>query len=121
MKTIPYNPKLKELAKDLRKHSTLSEVILWKYLKGKQRMEIDFNRQKPIGNYIIDFYNSEYRLAIEVTGSSHENKYEYDNKRQTELEKIGIRILYIHDYEIKKRLPEVIDYIDCWISKRIKL
>lgn len=121
MKTIPYNPKLKELAKNLRKHSTLSEVILWKYLKGKQRMGIDFNRQKPIGNYIIDFYNSEYRLAIEVTGSSHENKYEYDTKRHTILEKLGIKILYIHDHDIKKRLPAVIDYIDSWINKQIKL
>ncbi len=52
-KIIPYNPNLKELARQLRNNSTKAEVILWQKLKNKQMYGYDFHRQKPIGNYII--------------------------------------------------------------------
>ena len=52
---IYYNKSLKERARYLRKNSTKSEIKLWKYLKGKQMLGYDFHRQKPIGNYIVDF------------------------------------------------------------------
>ena len=68
---IPYNQKLKELARHLRKSSTLSEVLLWRYLKRKQMLGYDFDRQKPIDNYIVDFYCSELGLIVEVDGKSH--------------------------------------------------
>jgi very-short-patch-repair endonuclease len=55
-KIIPYNPKLKELARKLRKDMTLSEVLLWQELKSRQMMGYDFDRQRPIDNYIVDFY-----------------------------------------------------------------
>lgn len=53
---IPYNPKLKEVARKLRKSGTLSEVLLWTYLKKKKMRGYDFDRQKPIDNYIVDFF-----------------------------------------------------------------
>ena len=53
---IPYNPKLKEIARQLRNNSTLSEVLLWLELKGKKMRGYDFHRQKPIDNYIVDFF-----------------------------------------------------------------
>ena len=55
-KIIPYNPKLKEYARNLRNKSTKSEVLLWEYLKNKRMNGYDFHRQKPIGNYILDFF-----------------------------------------------------------------
>ena len=55
-KIISYNPKLKQLAKNLRNNSTLAEVLLWQNLKGKKMKGYDFHRQKPIGNYIVDFF-----------------------------------------------------------------
>ena len=55
-KIIPYNPKLKETARKLRNNSTLSEVILWNRLKRKQMKDYQFFRQKPIDNYIVDFF-----------------------------------------------------------------
>jgi len=70
-KIIPYNPKLKPLAKKLRNNMTLSEVLLWNELKGKRILGYDFDRQKPIDNYIVDFYCKELFLAIEVDGDSH--------------------------------------------------
>ena len=73
-KIIPYNPKLKELARELRKNSTLSEVLLWIKIKGKA-MGVEFHRQVPIDNFIVDFYCHELMLTIEIDGSSHdENK-----------------------------------------------
>ncbi|MCH8127400.1 DUF559 domain-containing protein [candidate division KSB1 bacterium] len=50
-KLIPYNPILKELARNLRNNSTLSEILLWKKLKGKQICVYDFHHQKPLDNY----------------------------------------------------------------------
>lgn len=65
-KIIPYNSKLKELARDLRKQGIYSEVVLWKSLKGKQVLGFDFHRQRPIDEYIVDFFCSELMLAIEI-------------------------------------------------------
>ena len=69
-KIIPYNPKLKPLARKLRKNSTLSEILLWKQIKGK-KLGCEFHRQVPINNYIVDFYCHELNLVIEIDGDSH--------------------------------------------------
>jgi len=74
---IHYNPKLKELARQLRNNSTQSEIRLWQYLKGKQMMGYDFHRQKPIDNYIVDFFCNKLKLAIELDGFSHYIKETY--------------------------------------------
>ena len=55
-KIIPYNPKLKEFARQLRNDSTRTEIFIWLKLKGKQMYGYDFHRQKPIDNYILDFF-----------------------------------------------------------------
>ena len=47
---------------------TLSEVLLWKSIKGKQMLGYDFDRQRPIDNYIVDFYCKDLKLAIEIDG-----------------------------------------------------
>ncbi len=65
---IRYNPKLKALARELRKNSTLSEVLLWNHLKGGQMKGYQFMRQKPIDDYIVDFYCSKLTLIIEIDG-----------------------------------------------------
>lgn len=69
-KIIPYNPKLLPLAKKLRANMTLSEVLLWNELKGKQ-LGFQFSRQIPIHNFIVDFYCKDLILALEIDGSSH--------------------------------------------------
>ena len=67
-KIIPYNPKLTQLAKKLRNESTQTEIYLWLKLKGKQTYVYDFHRQKPIDNYILDFFCYDLMLGIEVDG-----------------------------------------------------
>lgn len=116
-KIIPYNPKLKKLAKNLRNNSTLSEVLLWQHLKKKQIRGYDFHRQKPMGNYIIDFFCDELLLAIEIDGYSHDEKLDKDLIRQKELEKYGIRFLRFNDIDIKKNIEGVVAEIEKWIDK----
>lgn len=87
---IPYNPKLKELARHLRNNSTLSEILLWEYLKGKQMKGYDFHRQKPIADYIVDFYCPDLLLAIEIDGDSHRERYNQDTHRQKRIESFGV-------------------------------
>ena len=81
-KIIPYNPALKEKARELRNNSTTSEIKLWKFLKGKQMCGYDFHRQKPLDNYIVDFFCDELMLAVEIDGLSHLGNEKYDNQRQ---------------------------------------
>ena len=113
---VPNNPQLKELAKELRRNMTLSEVLLWNELKQKQMLGFDFDRQRPIGNYIVDFYCKELSLAIEIDGKSHFNKYDYDEKRQGELEKLGIKILRFEDIKVKRDMLNVLREIEYWIK-----
>ena len=116
-KIIPYNPELKELARDLRKNMTLSEVLLWNQLKQKNMMGYDFDRQRPLGNYIVDFYCKELSLAIEIDGDTHIYRYDEDDIRQKTLEKNGIRFLRFEDIEVKKNISNVLRVIEDWISK----
>ena len=114
-KIIPYKPYLKELAKQLRQNSTLSEVILWNELKSRQLLGYDFDRQKPLDSFIVDFYCKELQLAIEVDGDSHDYSFEEDTKRQAALEKLGIKFLRFDDREVKQELSNVLRTIEVWI------
>ena len=70
---LRYNPKLAPIARRLRKNLTESEKPLWSRLRGKQLLDIQFNRQKPIGDYIVDFYAPKVKLIIEIDGSQPSN------------------------------------------------
>lgn len=116
-KIIPYNPKLTQLAKKLRKESTQTEIYLWLKLKGKQMYGYDFHRQKPIDNYILDFFCYDLMLGIEVDGYSHEilevhNKDIVKEKRMNEL---GITILRFSDFEVLRDMENVIRAIEFYI------
>lgn len=112
---IPYNPKLKEIARQLRNNSTLSEILLWRHLKGKQMRGYDFDRQKPIDNYIVDFFCNELMLAIEIDGISHEHKFSDDEIRQKKLESLGIRFLRFTDWDVKRDIEAIVTSIRNWI------
>ena len=69
-KIIPYNPSLRDLARKLRKTGTRAEIYLWREIR-KKRLGVEFHRQVPIGDYIVDFFCHEIMLAVEVDGFSH--------------------------------------------------
>ena len=116
-KIIPYNPNLKELARKLRKDSTLSEIMLWNYLKKKQLNGFDFDRQKPIDNYIVDFFCKELGLAIEIDGESHYGNEEKDFKRDNRLNELGVTVLRFDDLDVRYKLNNVLEKIEKWIDK----
>ena len=106
-----YNPKLKLRARQMRNKMTAAENKLWyDYLKGNGYRWL---RQKPIGDYIVDFYCPKLKLAIEVDGTTHlENKdIVYDKNRTIELEKLGIKILRFWNNDVLEGLVEVVSII----------
>lgn len=110
MKIIPYNPKLKEFAKKLRKDMTFGEVLLWNELKRDKLWGLDFDRQRCTDNYIVDFYCKSLMLAIEIDGMSHnyEEAFTKDEKRQGKLESFGITVIRFTEAEIKSDMINVI-------------
>jgi len=67
---LPYNKNLKEIAKKLRAHPTKAEWCLWGKIR-RNNLNYRFYRQKPIGDYIVDFYCPKARLIIEIDGGYH--------------------------------------------------
>ncbi|MFS4484174.1 endonuclease domain-containing protein [Hyunsoonleella sp. 2307UL5-6] len=112
-KIIPYNPDLVPFAKQLRNNMTLSEVALWREIKGKT-LGLRFNRQIPIDQFIVDFYCKDLQLAIEVDGTIHfeEGRQEKDAKRQRRLEALGVTIIRFSDLDVKNNLGWVISEIE---------
>ena len=116
-KIIWYNPQLKKKARELRNNSTTSEIKLWMFLKNKQMLSYDFHRQKPLDEYVVDFFCNELMLAIEIDGLSHHNSEEYDTERQRKLETLGIRFLRFEDDEVFYNIEKVLKTIEEWINK----
>jgi very-short-patch-repair endonuclease len=114
---IYYDPKLKELSRELRKSGNLSEVLLWEQLKARKMKGYQFMRQKPIGNYIVDFFCSKLKLVIEIDGENHNQKLEKDRLRQQKLESLGLSFLRFYDLDVKNDLNGVIRVIELWIDE----
>jgi very-short-patch-repair endonuclease len=115
---MPYNPRLNQIARMLRNNMTLAEILLWNKLKNKQLCGLDFHRQKPIDEFVVDFYCPRLLLAVEIDGDSHEGKLEKDCQRQRDIEKFGVRFLRFSDEEVKQNLEGVIDTLANWVETR---
>ena len=109
--SLPYNPKLKERARELRQAGNLSEVLFWNQVKNKQFKGFDFDRQKIIGNYIVDFYCPNCQVVIEIDGSSHDDKVEYDKERDQYLESLGLTVIHIPVNDIMFELGNVMEML----------
>ena len=103
--------KMVETARQFRKEPTRSEHVLWQALRGKKLDGNKFRRQQPISNFVVDFYNSDFRLVIEIDGSIRDNQIEYDQARQEVLEELGLNILRVKADVVEKNLPNVLDEI----------
>ncbi len=107
VRNLPYNPALNQLAKEKRKAGILSEVLFWQQVHKGKFHTIDFDRQRIIGNYIVDFYVKTLGLVVEIDGSSHDNKADYDAERQFYLENLGLKVYRIADFDVKKNIVGV--------------
>lgn len=104
-----YNKNLKEFARELRsQRATKAEQYLWKSTLSKRKTGYRFLRQRPIQNYIVDFFCPELNLIIEIDGSSHISKGNYDSQRESSLENLGYIIIRFSEGEILNNLNGVV-------------
>ena len=119
-KIIPYNPKLKAFARQLRNNSTKSEIRLWIHLRNKQMLGYDFHRQKPIDNFILDFYCHELSLCIELDGATHqlEDVLARDQMKEKRLNELEITVLRFSDNDVMNDTQNVVRAIEGFIENR---
>lgn len=116
---LPYNKKLKDYSRQLRKSATKEECRLWyNFLKT---YTVQFNRQKVIGNFIVDFYCDKAKLVIELDGAQHyeENAQIYDEERTAYLRSLGIEVFRVTNIDINNHFSEVCLVIDEKVNERV--
>ena len=99
-RTLPFNPKLKERARELRHAGSLPEALLWNEIKNKKLNGLDFDRQKIIGNYIVDFFCASKFLVIEVDDKTHDTKVDYDRQRDEYLKSLNLAVIHIQAKDV---------------------
>jgi very-short-patch-repair endonuclease len=121
-KIIPYNPALKALARKLRKTMTDGELLLWNELKNDKLLGFDFDRQRFIDEYIVDFYCRDLMLAIEIDGMSHNNEEAFvkDEIRQRKIESFGVKFLRFTEAEMKHDMFNALKTIESTIIEIIR-
>lgn len=97
--------------RDLRKNLTDAEHLLWSRLRNNQLRGLKFRRQHSVGNYILDFYCSAKRLAIEIDGSQHMEQQQYDEERNTFLQSKDIHTLRFWNNEVIGNIDGVLEKI----------
>ena len=112
---LPYNSYLKKLLPQKRKAGILCEVLFWKLVHRRKFHGIDFDRQRIIGNYIVDFYVKSLGLVVEIDGWSHDVKKEYDEKRQQYLESYGLKVFRITNHDILQNSAVVMKDLERYI------
>ncbi|MCX6824039.1 MAG: endonuclease domain-containing protein [candidate division SR1 bacterium] len=115
-----YKNHLKNYSQTNRKTPTKSEGLFWNMLLKSNRTGYRFLRQKPIEGYILDFYCPKLKLGIEIDGISHEGKGDYDEKRDSLLQSLGIQMVRYHDNDILKKLEPVSLHLHSIIEDRVK-
>ncbi len=105
---IPYNPTLKEKAKNNRKKPTAAEKKIWyEVLQNRQFSNLKFTRQKPLDEFIVDFYCAELMLAVEVDGDSHAEQEGYDRERTSRLNRLGVTVLRYNNEDVLNNIEGV--------------
>jgi very-short-patch-repair endonuclease len=110
---LPYDERLKERSRLLRKNMTAAEEYLWSKIRDDAIKCFRFYRQKPIGIYIADFYCPKAKLIVEVDGGQHDSSeiVEYDKARSEYLTSLGLRILRFTNREILTNITDVLEKI----------
>jgi len=120
---LQYNRKLKDKSRLLRRNQTESEKKLWSRLRGKQLQGIQFYRQKPIGNYIVDFFAPMVKLVIEIDGSQHrqEDSLLRDENRDAYLKNLGLKVMRFNSRVVLMDINAVVEVIYREVTERMKI
>lgn len=115
VQNLPFNPALLNRAKKLRKAGVISEVVFWRQVRNKSFFGIDFDRQRIVGNYIVDFYVKTLGLIIEIDGTSHNEKDAYDTIRELYLKSLGLKVFRISEPRVMHDLDSVMRELEYFI------
>ena len=98
------------LARNLRKNSTIQERRLWNLLKNRQFHNLKFKRQQPLGDYIVDFICKEAKIIIEIDGGQHNEpeNIEYDKTRTEYLNTLEYKVIRFWNNEIYENIEGVV-------------
>jgi very-short-patch-repair endonuclease len=98
-------------ARQLRRSMTDAERALWRLIRIKQVGEMRFRRQRPVGQYIVDFVCLEAKLILEIDGGQHADQIAYDNARTQFLESLGYRVLRFWNNDVLQNMDGVVTVI----------
>ena len=115
---LKYSRQLKQPARDLRNRMTDAEQALWARLRRKQIHGVQFYRQRPLANFIVDFYAPSAQLVVEVDGSHHfeEGQLHADAERTAHLNTLGLRILRFDNLQVLKEMEVVLEVIEAALA-----
>jgi len=118
IENLPYNSRLKSKARALRKAGNYSEVVFWKQVHKGNFYSIDFDRQRIIGNYIVDFYVKTLGLIVEIDGESHNDKEGYDEVRENYLKSLGLQLFKTSSIRVLHDLDNVMKELEDFIIEQ---
>lgn len=114
---LPANSKLRHRARALRKSGNLPEIVFWQQVHKGKFYNIDFDRQRVIGNFIVDFYVKSLSLIVEIDGSSHNEKDQYDERRETYLRSLVLEVWRVSTTEVMMDVERVMENLRKFIVK----
>ena len=119
----PYNKNLKQPSRDLRNNMTDAEQLLWQRIRRKKILGLQFYRQKPTLNFVVDFYCPSVSLVIECDGSQHYTAEgeEADRVRDGALAELGLTVLRFDNRQILTEIDGVVEKIYCVVEQRLEL
>ena len=104
----------------MRTWGTLTEALLWECVRNRKMLGYRFLRQKIIGDYIVDFFCPKLRLVIEIDGTSHVGKKDYDKYREEYLNLNDLSIIRFRDCDVKNDMTSVLRAIESYIKKHLE-
>ncbi len=117
-KFIPYNPQLKERAKDNRLNPSKAESKIWNEIFRKKLIKYKFLRQKPLDRFIVDFYCAKLMLAVEIDGDTHANQRQYDRMRTEKLNILGIKVIRYSNIDVMRNIEGVYEDLNDVVKQR---
>ncbi|MBI2981560.1 MAG: DUF559 domain-containing protein [Deltaproteobacteria bacterium] len=119
---LPYNKHLKQASRQLRQGMTEAEQKLWSCIRDKQIGDVQFYRQKPIADFIVDFFAPKAKLVIEVDGGQHHEEHQraVDQERDEQCFELGLKVLRFDNEQVLKETEVVLEKIEKVVAERIK-
>ena len=118
---LPFNRDHKERARELRTNMTDAERALWNEVRRKQIFGAQFYRQKPVDQFVVDFYCPAAQLVIEIDGEHHreQDHEERDRIRDQTLQALGLTVLRFSNADVLHRLADVVTQIEDAVSRAL--